>query len=573
MRLLTLAVAMLFAVCVNGQQVKKSIRASNGVQIGFYEFKPANYGKVSKQPLIIFLHGIGERGNGTSELQRVTHVGIPKLIAKGNPMTFTYKGKTESFLVLSPQLSKRYGTWQTFYVEELIEYAKKHLDIDPNRIFVTGLSLGGGGVWKFASSSNRNASQVAAILPICGTCAMSNPAAIKQADLKVWAFHAKDDRRVGVGCTIKSIERINNLHPKTQAKKTYFATGGHAIWDRVYNPTNKFDGMNVYQWFLSVRKSGSSNSNSSKDDRDESKPVAKANVAPTAVVADASIIIKYPKDRDVQLNGAASRDKDGKIVSYQWAKVSGPSARIAYAKMAKTNVSNLNPGTYKFRLTVTDNDGAKDQAYVTVRVTRGSTAAADKPKPAAPTRNLAPIALVSDASIVVKYPKETLTYLNASRSADKDGKIVSYLWTQIDGKRARIANSRSVRTAVSDLEPGVYRFQLTVTDNDGATNSTIVRLTVVNVNKAPAAIVSDASVTVKYPDVLMLNGSQSKDPDGRIEHYRWTQVEGRNAHISYTKMPKTRVSGLVPGIYKFQLTVTDNYGASDNAYVTVRVVR
>ena len=104
MRVLTLAMAMLFAVCVNGQQVKKSIKASNGVQIGFYEFKPKNYSKVTNQPLIIFLHGVGERGNGTSELPRVARVGIAKMIEKGNPMTFTYKGRTESFVVLSPQL-------------------------------------------------------------------------------------------------------------------------------------------------------------------------------------------------------------------------------------------------------------------------------------------------------------------------------------------------------------------------------------------------------------------------------------------------------------------------------------
>src|SRR5688572_19581767 len=170
MRVLTLAMAMLFAVCVNGQQVKKSIKASNGGQIGFLEFKPKNYSKVTNQPLIIFLHGIGERGNGTSELPRVANVGIAKLIAKANPMTFTSNGKTESFVVLSPQLSKKYGTWQSFYVEEMIEYAKKYLDIDPNRIFVSGLSLGGGGVWKFTSASLKNAYQVAGIVPICGTC-------------------------------------------------------------------------------------------------------------------------------------------------------------------------------------------------------------------------------------------------------------------------------------------------------------------------------------------------------------------------------------------------------------------
>jgi len=565
--------AMLFAVCVNGQQVKKSIKASNGVQIGFYEFKPKNYSKVTNQPLIIFLHGVGERGNGTSELPRVARVGIAKLIEKGNPMTFTYKGRTESFVVLSPQLSKRYGAWQPFYIEELIEYAKKNLDIDPDRIFVTGLSLGGGGVWKFASSSTKNASQVAGILPICGTCAMTNPAPIKQADVKVWAFHAMNDTRVGISCTIKAIERINGLQPKTKAKKTYFSSGGHSIWDRVYNPSNKFDGMNVYQWFLSLKKSSSSIT-SSESATSNPKPAPSGNAAPTAIVSDASITVKYPGDRDVVLNGSGSKDKDGKIVSYEWRRVSGPSAHISYTKMPKTNVSKLTPGTYKFQLTVTDNDGASGKAYVTVKVVKSSTAAADKPKPAALPKNAAPIAEVTDATIVVKYPAQTLTYLNGSRSTDNDGKIVSYLWTQIDGRRAHISYSKMPKTPVSDLVPGVYKFQLTVTDNDGAINRTTVRVTVVNVNREPSAIVSDKSITLKYPrNYTVLNGSASDDPDGKIEKYLWTQVQGRPAHISNTKMPKTDVSSLAPGVYKFQLTVTDNVGAVDKEFVTVNVVR
>ena len=62
-------------------------------------------------------------------------------------------GKTESFVVMSPQLSKKYSAWQPFYTDEMIKYAKANLNIDPNRIFVTGLSMGGGGTWNFASSS------------------------------------------------------------------------------------------------------------------------------------------------------------------------------------------------------------------------------------------------------------------------------------------------------------------------------------------------------------------------------------------------------------------------------------
>ena len=163
-------VIVLFLTClaVKAQQVPRGLTASsNGVFIGFYEYTPTNYNAnpTTKYPLIIFLHGIGERGNGTSELPNVLGQGIPKYISQGSTMTFYWNGQWETFLVLSPQLSRNYGDWQNFYVDEMLNYAKANLRIDTNRIYLTGLSLGGGGVWRYASSSLANARKFAAIAP------------------------------------------------------------------------------------------------------------------------------------------------------------------------------------------------------------------------------------------------------------------------------------------------------------------------------------------------------------------------------------------------------------------------
>ena len=89
-------------------------------------------------------------------------------------MRFTWNGKTESFVVLIPQLHPKYSSWPSFYVNALIDYAVKQLRIDPNRIFVTGLSLGGGGTWIYASESVTNARRLAGIVPVVGPCQMSN---------------------------------------------------------------------------------------------------------------------------------------------------------------------------------------------------------------------------------------------------------------------------------------------------------------------------------------------------------------------------------------------------------------
>jgi predicted peptidase len=121
--------------------------------------------------LIIFLHGIGERGNGSTELNRVLTNAIPKYINAGHNMRFTsLSGVPETFLVLSPQLNASYGTWQNIYVDEMLKYAKANMSIDTNRIFLTGLSLGGGGVWKYTSTSLANASTFASIAVTCGIC-------------------------------------------------------------------------------------------------------------------------------------------------------------------------------------------------------------------------------------------------------------------------------------------------------------------------------------------------------------------------------------------------------------------
>lgn len=369
MRLLSLAIGLFMSFFVQGQQVAKHLRASNGVNIGFYQFTPKDYNNGQKHPVIIFLHGIGERGNGGSELNRVAKQGIPKLIKKGEDMTFTYKGKRESFVVLSPQLSKKYGAWQNFYVEEMIEYATKYLKIDPNRIYLTGMSLGGGGVWSFSSASLANANKLAAIATICATCKMSNGKNIADADLPVWSFHAKNDSRVSVNCTNNAIDRIISFRPSVRPKKTIWSTGNHSIWDRAFNPSTKGSEPNIYEWFLSHKRTGakSPSKTPSKNTGDNVKLPVSVNKKPVAKVIN-YLTTRLP-DNSLIVNGERSYDPDGRIVNYFWRKVSGPSSyTILNNESRRTRVSNLTAGTYIFQLKVTDNKGSTDVANVRVVV-------------------------------------------------------------------------------------------------------------------------------------------------------------------------------------------------------------
>src|SRR5947207_2585212 len=365
MKKLFFGLGLVLPFLLSAQQVPRSLTAANGQQIGFYEFKPADYNSNSSAnfPLIIFLHGIGERGDGSSTLSNVLNVGLPHYINMGATMSFSVNGQQQSFLVLSPQLSYNYGSWENFYVDEMIKYAKNNLRVDANRIYLTGLSLGGGGVWKYASASAANAQQFAGIAHVCGTCEYSNLCNIAQNRVAVWAFHAMDDGTVSVGCTQNAISALNSCGAQIAPKATYYPTGNHWIWDMAYDMTHNIQSpLNVFEWMLTQSRSGS-----------VAPPPPSSNIPPIAVTSpDQTVTLPT---NSTNLSGSGSYDQDGTITSYNWSQVSGSAATIGNASSPNTTVSNLPMGTCVFRLKVTDNAGASSTKDVQV-TENGSTSVA-----------------------------------------------------------------------------------------------------------------------------------------------------------------------------------------------------
>jgi len=550
MKKLFIAGLLLAPIFLFSQQVAKNLTASNGTYIGFWQYTPTDYSAnpTTKYPLIIFLHGIGERGDGVNNLPSVLGQGIPKNINEGHTMRFFWNGKWETFLVLSPQLSTNYGDWQNFYVEEMIKYAKQNLRIDPDRIFLTGLSLGGGGVWRYASTSASFASELAGIAPVCGTCSMVSPANIVNAKLPVWAFHALDDGTVGSGCTTSAIQNINNLNPAVKPLMTLYASGGHYIWNRSYDTEYNYHDPNLYEWFLGQNKS---------------LPV---NVLPIAR-AGADITISASLGT-VNLNGSSSSDADGNIVRYIWRQVSGPSTGNI-ASLVSTNgltaVTGLTVvGAYQYELKVIDNRTGSSTATVTVNVTNGVVGG-----------NVPPVARAG-ADVSMTLPANSTT-LNGSTSGDQDGTIVSYSWTRISGPtQFTIANSTAASTSLSNLVQGTYVFRLTVNDNAGATGTDDITITVnagaTQTNQPPVAK-AGSDITIILPaNSTNLNGSGSFDPDGSIGSYYWTKLSGPSQYsISNSTLASPTLSNLVSGTYQFLLTINDTQGAlgRDTVQVTV----
>ena len=544
------------------QQVAKSIPypASPDGVIGFLQFTPYDYGS-QKHPLIIFLHGIGERGNGTSQINSVANNGTPNYCAHGATMRFTVNGQTSSFVVLSPQLSTQYGYWPPFYVQEMIKYAKANLQIDPNRIYITGLSLGGGGTWRVITDVPNYTdfsfdAGIAAAAPVCGTQEENDGyfcQTIGANHLPVWAFHCMDDGTVGVGATQHAEILANNCGVTPKMKFTYYQSGGHGgAWLNAYDTGHitrtLSDGSsftanpNLYEWFLSNTRS--------------TTPV---NTAPTANAGSAQSIT-LPTST-VTLSGSGAGTNGATISSYSWTKTSGPSSgSISSPAAASTSVTGLIQGTYVFTLTVTDNHGLTATSTVTITVNAASV-------------NQPPVANAgSNTSITL--PSNSVG-LNGSGS-DPDGSISSYTWAKTSGPSSgSISNASTAATTATGLVQGTYVFTLTVKDNAGATASSPVTVTV---NAAPAVANQYPSAnagtnrTITLPSTLTLDASGSYDPDGTIASYRWTQTSGPVGPAMTTRDAKTTdVTGLVAGTYIFVLQVKDNSGQEASASVTITV--
>ncbi|HRE53049.1 MAG TPA: dienelactone hydrolase family protein [Flavitalea sp.] len=215
---------------------------------GFYEALPSSYHKSADAfPLLLFLHGGGERGNGASDLPLLLKNSVPRLLAQEKfPVSIKVGGREYSFIVIAPQFKDWPGPED---VRSVMKYALSHYRVDSSRIYVAGLSMGGGATWEYAA---RYGSSLAAIVPICGASWADSAIARKIASTNVpaWAFHNQDDSVVPVDFTIKYVNLINFYKPDPLVRLTIWPSGQHDAWTRASDPGYKEEGKNIYEWML-----------------------------------------------------------------------------------------------------------------------------------------------------------------------------------------------------------------------------------------------------------------------------------------------------------------------------------
>jgi predicted peptidase len=197
------------------------------VKLQYLVYLPSAYKDDNKKwPLVLFLHGAGERG---SDLNFVNRNGPTKLVEEG---------KDFPFIMISPQcpLGQR---WDARELSTLLDEIEKIYSVDKSKEYVTGLSMGGEGTWKLIMAEPD---RFAAAAPVCGRTGSSYLDASKLKDLPLWIFHGAMDDVVSLDESVRMVKALEKCG--NDVKFTVYPKANHNAWDETYNNEE------LYNWLL-----------------------------------------------------------------------------------------------------------------------------------------------------------------------------------------------------------------------------------------------------------------------------------------------------------------------------------
>jgi predicted peptidase len=212
-----------------GKQQAAVMEREIKVTLKYLLYLPKDYDQKESWPLMLFLHGIGERGDDLEFLKR--H-GPPKLIEAG---------KEFPMIVVSPQCPMD-NWWQPIELKALLDDVVEKYKVDRDRIYVTGLSMGGFGTWSLAAYQPH---RFAAIVPICGG---GEPVLTKFfAKTPAWVFHGAKDPVVPLERSEKMVEALKKNGG--DVRFTVYPEASHDCWTEAYNDPK------LYEWLLAQKRS------------------------------------------------------------------------------------------------------------------------------------------------------------------------------------------------------------------------------------------------------------------------------------------------------------------------------
>jgi predicted peptidase len=198
------------------------------IEVNYLLYLPENCSEEQGYPMILFLHGSGERGN---DINLVEKHGPPKVASKMNL----------PFIVVSPQCPAEYLGWDTDELKLLLDEIIETYPVDTNRIYITGLSMGGFGTWDMAI---KYPEYFAAAIPVCG--GGNSLRVCRMKDVPVWAFHGQLDDIVPLSKSEEMIEKLQSCGG--DARLTVYPEANHDSW------TTTYENPEIYNWLLNHRK-------------------------------------------------------------------------------------------------------------------------------------------------------------------------------------------------------------------------------------------------------------------------------------------------------------------------------
>ncbi|MEP4078547.1 prolyl oligopeptidase family serine peptidase [Haloferula sp.] len=227
MRSLLLALLLPMTSPAAPKETQSRFEAPGGDALSYLliEPDPAPLATNSKRPLVVFLHGSGERGD---DLEKVKTHGPPKQALEGHGLPF---------VVLAPQCPAK-KWWNLESVVALTKHIAAERNIDPKRIHLTGLSMGGYGTWAIIA---KEPELFASAVPICGGGDPDTASIFK--NLPIWAFHGERDDAVPVSKT-RAMEKALTDAGAKQARFTYYPEAEHDSWTQTYNDPA------LYAWMM-----------------------------------------------------------------------------------------------------------------------------------------------------------------------------------------------------------------------------------------------------------------------------------------------------------------------------------
>jgi predicted peptidase len=213
-----------------GKQIELELKTDNGRSIPYLLYLPKDYGsRETNWPVMLFLHGRGES------------FGPLSIVKKWGPPRIAERGENFGYVLVSPQCPQK-ESWaqpaQQELILKLLNHVLENYKVDKDRVYLTGLSMGGYGSWRLAADHPE---LFAAVVPICGAGKTSDADKLKE--LPIWVFHGTADPTVPFKRSEEMVDAIKAAGG-TKIRFTTLEYIGHNSWESAYAAPELYEWLN-----------------------------------------------------------------------------------------------------------------------------------------------------------------------------------------------------------------------------------------------------------------------------------------------------------------------------------------